>query len=87
MQPQVLRAWDTHAARSDGLILGRIRPDLDGLSIVRALRNAQIRTPALNPSAPGAIDDEAFGIPTGGDDYPVPQNKAWTMKCVREEMF
>lgn len=53
----------------DVLIVDRMLPDLDGLSIVRALRNAQIRTPALILSALGAIDDRVLGLRAGGDDY------------------
>lgn len=55
--------------RWDVLIVDRLLPDLDGLSVVRTLRNEQIRTPALILSALGAIDDRVLGLRAGGDDY------------------
>ena len=60
------------AARRGGwdlLILDRLLPGLDGLSLIRSLRQEQIRTPALILSALGAIDDKVLGLRAGGDDY------------------
>ena len=53
----------------DLLIVDRLLPGLDGLAIIRSLREEQIRTPALIVSALGAIDDKVLGLRAGGDDY------------------
>lgn len=53
----------------DLLIVDRLLPGLDGLAIIRSLREEQIRTPALILSALGAIDDKVLGLRAGGDDY------------------
>lgn len=55
----------------DLLIIDRLLPGTDGLSILRALRQAEIRTPALILSALGGIDDKVLGLRAGGDDYVV----------------
>jgi two-component system OmpR family response regulator len=55
-------AWDL-------LIVDRMLPGLDGLSIVRQLRQGDVQTPALFLSALGAIDDKVLGLRAGGDDY------------------
>jgi len=72
----VLHAGDGTAglevARKEGwdlLIVDRLLPGLDGLSIIRQLRQEQIRTPALILSALGAVDDKVVGLRAGGDDY------------------
>ena len=53
----------------DLMIVDRMLPGLDGLAIVRQLRQEKIRTPALILSALGAIDDRILGLRAGGDDY------------------
>src|SRR5258708_6892402 len=53
----------------DALIVDRMLPGMDGLSIVAALRAADIRTPTLILSALGAVDDRVKGLRSGGDDY------------------
>jgi two-component system OmpR family response regulator len=53
----------------DALIVDRMLPGLDGLSLVAALRAADIRTPALILSALGSVDDRVKGLRAGGDDY------------------
>lgn len=53
----------------DLLIVDRLLPGLDGLSIIRQLRQEQIRTPALILSALGTTDDKVVGLRGGGDDY------------------
>lgn len=55
-------AWDV-------LIVDRLLPDLDGLTMLRQLREAQVQTPALILSALGGIDDKVLGLRAGGDDY------------------
>jgi two-component system OmpR family response regulator len=53
----------------DALIVDRMLPGMDGLSLVAALRSAEIRTPVLILSALGAVDDRVKGLRAGGDDY------------------
>ena len=51
------------------LTIDRMLPGMDGLAIVRRLRDAGILTPALIISALGEIDDRVRGLRSGGDDY------------------
>jgi two-component system OmpR family response regulator len=51
------------------LIIDRMLPRLDGLSVVRALRSEGLRRPVLILSALGAVDDRVKGLRAGGDDY------------------
>lgn len=53
----------------DALILDRMLPGLDGLSIVRALRTAEISVPVLILSALAHVDERVAGLRAGGDDY------------------
>jgi len=51
------------------LIVDRMLPGLDGLSIVRAVRAAGNSTPVLILSALGEVDARVEGLRAGGDDY------------------
>lgn len=53
----------------DVLIVDRMLPGLDGLSLIRALRSARVETPALFLTALGGVDDRIEGLRAGGDDY------------------
>lgn len=53
----------------DVFIFDRMVPDLDGLSVLKALRQAKNRTPALFLTALGEVDDRVEGLDAGGDDY------------------
>jgi two-component system OmpR family response regulator len=53
----------------DLLIVDRMLPSLDGLSILRTLRASGERTPVLILSALGEVDDRVAGLRAGGDDY------------------
>ena len=53
----------------DVLIVDRMLPGLDGLSIVRAARAAQIKTPVLFLTAMAGVDDRVEGLEAGADDY------------------
>jgi two-component system, OmpR family, response regulator len=53
----------------DALIVDRLLPGMDGLSVIEALRKDQVRTPVLVLSALGAVDDRVRGLRMGGDDY------------------
>jgi two-component system OmpR family response regulator len=59
-------------ARSGGaevVIVDRLLPGMDGLTIIEALRKEGMRTPVLVLSALGAVDDRVRGLRAGGDDY------------------
>jgi two-component system, OmpR family, response regulator len=51
------------------LIVDRMLPLRDGLSIVQTLRGEGTRTPVLILSALGEVDDRVKGLRAGGDDY------------------
>ena len=53
----------------DIMVIDRMLPERDGLSIVAALRAADITTPVLILSALGEVDDRVKGLNAGGDDY------------------
>jgi two-component system, OmpR family, response regulator len=51
------------------IIIDRLLPGMDGLAIIRRLREAGVTTPALIISALGEVDDRVRGLRAGGDDY------------------
>jgi two-component system OmpR family response regulator len=51
------------------MTIDRMLPGLDGLALIRRLREAGVATPALIISALGEIDDRVRGLRSGGDDY------------------
>jgi len=53
----------------DLVIVDRMLPGLDGLSIVSGLRTANIQVPILLLTAMGALDDRVEGLNAGADDY------------------
>jgi len=53
----------------DALIVDRMLPELDGLSVIAALRAAGMNTPILILSALGDVDERVRGLKGGGDDY------------------
>ncbi|MBT0667727.1 response regulator transcription factor [Novosphingobium profundi] len=53
----------------DVIILDRMLPDLDGLTILARLRESGIGTPVLMLSALGRTTDRAEGLDGGADDY------------------
>jgi two-component system OmpR family response regulator len=53
----------------DAIVVDRMLPGLDGLSVVQSLRAAQDRTPVLILSALGEVEDRVEGLRKGGDDY------------------
>jgi len=53
----------------DVLVIDRMLPGLDGLSLVTALRRDDVQTPVLFLTAMGAIGDRVEGLEGGGDDY------------------
>ena len=53
----------------DVLVVDRMLPGLDGLSIVQALRKASVQSSILFMTSLGGIDDRVEGLESGGDDY------------------
>ena len=53
----------------DVLVVDRMLPKRDGLSVIGALRTKSIETPVLILSALGQVDDRVKGLRAGGDDY------------------
>jgi two-component system OmpR family response regulator len=53
----------------DVMIVDRMLPKLDGLTVIGTLRAKDIETPALILSALGQVDDRVKGLRAGGDDY------------------
>jgi two-component system OmpR family response regulator len=53
----------------DATVLDIMLPKLDGLSLLRQLRQNNILTPALILSAKASVDDRVKGLQAGGDDY------------------
>jgi two-component system OmpR family response regulator len=51
------------------MTIDRLLPGIDGLTVIRRLREEGIVTPALILSALGEIDDRVRGLRAGGDDY------------------
>ena len=55
--------------RFDVIILDRMLGDIDGLTILKRLRNSGVGTPVLMLSALGRTSDRAEGLEAGADDY------------------
>jgi two-component system OmpR family response regulator len=59
----------TGETRYDVVIVDRLLPELDGLSLVKAIRAAGVSTPVLFLTNLSGIDDRVEGLEAGGDDY------------------
>ena len=55
--------------RYDLIVVDRMLPSSDGLSIIKVLRSQGIRTPIMVLSALGQVDDRVKGLEAGADDY------------------
>lgn len=55
----------------DLFIFDRMMPGLDGLSLLKSLRAAQVKTPTILLTAMGSVDDKVAGLKAGADDYMV----------------
>ena len=53
----------------DLLIVDRMLPEMDGLTLVKVARGAGLRAPILFLTTMGGIDDRVEGLEAGGDDY------------------
>ena len=55
--------------RYDAIILDRMLPKVDGLTLLRTLRTSDRSTPVIILSALGDIDERVEGLRAGSDDY------------------
>jgi DNA-binding response OmpR family regulator len=53
----------------DVMVLDRMLPDLDGVTLLRLLRAKGVTTPVLMLTALGSVDDRVGGLDAGADDY------------------
>ena len=57
------------ASEYDILVVDRMLPKMDGLTVIETLRSEDDHTPALILSALGEVDHRVEGLKAGGDDY------------------
>ncbi len=53
----------------DVIIVDRRLPGIDGLSIVKTIRGAGVKTPVIFLTTMAGVDDRVEGLEAGGDDY------------------
>jgi len=53
----------------DIILLDRMLPIIDGLTVLKAMRSKQIHTPVLIITGLGELDDKIHGLDCGADDY------------------
>ena len=70
----------------DALIVDRMLPKRDGLSVIGTLREKGVETPALILSALGQVDDRVKGLRAGGDDY-LPKPYSFSELLARVEVL
>jgi two-component system OmpR family response regulator len=70
----------------DVLIIDRMLPTRDGLSVIGTLRAQGIETPVLILSALGQVDDRVKGLRAGGDDY-LPKPYSFSELLARVEVL
>ncbi|PMP98352.1 Response regulator MprA [Komagataeibacter saccharivorans] len=56
-------------AHFDVMVVDRMLPELDGLTLIETLRERKVHVPVLVLSALSAVDDRVSGLKAGGDDY------------------
>ena len=70
----------------DVLVIDRMLPRRDGLSVIAELRRRDKTTPVLILSALGQVDDRVTGLRAGGDDY-LPKPYAFSELLARVEVL
>ena len=70
----------------DVLVVDRMLPKRDGLSLIAELRGAASHVPVLILSALGQVDDRVTGLRAGGDDY-LPKPYAFSELLARVEVL
>ncbi len=53
----------------DAIVLDIMLPGLDGISLLRKLREKKVTTPVMVLTARGAVDERVEGLDSGADDY------------------
>ena len=53
----------------DLMILDRMLPELDGLTLLNTIRKRGIQTPVIMATAMDTLDDKIHGLDEGADDY------------------
>ena len=76
--------WMAESGDYDVLVVDRMLPKRDGLSLIGSLRDKGNRTPVLILSALGQVDDRIKGLRAGGDDY-LPKPYAFAELLARVE--
>jgi two-component system, OmpR family, response regulator len=61
--------WMAQAAPYDAIVLDLMLPGIDGIAVVRRLRDASVWTPVLMLTARDAVSDRVGGLDAGADDY------------------
>jgi two-component system, OmpR family, response regulator len=70
----------------DTIVVDRMLPRRDGLSVISELRKRGVNTPVLILSALGQVDDRVTGLRAGGDDY-LPKPYSFTELLARVEVL
>ena len=70
----------------DVLVVDRMLPRMDGLSVIRSLREQGETVPVLILSALAQVDDRVKGLRAGGDDY-LPKPYAFSELLARVEVL
>jgi two-component system, OmpR family, response regulator len=70
----------------DCLIVDRMIPKMDGLTMIGGLREQGLQTPVLVLSALGQVDDRVKGLRAGADDY-LPKPYAFSELLARVEVL
>ena len=70
----------------DVMVIDRMLPRRDGLSVIGELRRQGVHTPVLILSALGQVDDRVTGLRAGGDDY-LPKPYAFSELLARVEVL
>lgn len=60
---------EARSSQFDVMVIDRMLPHIDGLTLIKTLRNAGNHTPMLVLSALGEVDDRVKGLHSGADDY------------------
>ncbi|OSP55976.1 response regulator transcription factor [Pseudoruegeria sp. SK021] len=53
----------------DVMVVDRMLPEIDGITLVKTLRGAGNKTPVLFLTSLGSVEDRILGLNSGGDDY------------------
>ena len=70
----------------DVLVIDRMIPKMDGLSLIHGLREQKVDTPILILSALGQVDDRVKGLRAGADDY-LPKPYSFSELLARVEIL